>query len=124
MRNDIIRNLSTSLVLHHKVVTSRTKAKAVKREIDHYLAKVAKAPTLATRRHLFQFFYDKKAVAKIFDVMAPNLHGKVSGFVKAYQLPARRRDATDRTVLVLLPELFTVPKTATKPAKSAKTKKS
>lgn len=108
MRPDIIRNLATSLVLHNRVVTSRPKAKAVREIIDRLLARVASDQGLAVRRQLLGYFYNPKAVAKIFELVAPNLEGKRSGFVQLFNLPARRRDATKKTMLVLLPELLEV----------------
>ncbi len=110
IRTDVVRNLTTSLVLHNRVVTSRVKARAVKQVIDRLLAKVAANQNLTTRRALNGYLYNDKAVAKIFELIAPNLGEKRSGFVQLFKLPARRRDASDRTMLALLPELLTVKK--------------
>lgn len=108
IRTDVVRNLTTSLVLHNRVVTSRAKAKAVKQVIDRLLGKVAANQNLNARRALNGYLYDDKAVAKIFELIAPNLGQKRSGFVQLFKLPARRRDGSERTMLALLPELLTV----------------
>lgn len=110
IRTDVVRNLTTSLVLHNRVVTSRVKARAVKQVIDRLLGKVAVNQGLATRRVLNGYLYNDKAVAKIFELIAPNLGEKRSGFVQLFKLPARRRDGSDRTMLALLPELLEVKK--------------
>jgi len=114
MRPDIIRNLTTSLVLHNRVVTSAAKAKQVKQTVDRLLAKVAAKADLKARRELLGYFYSKKAVAKIFELIAPNLQSKRSGFVQVFKLPPRVRDSSERALLVLLPELLEVKKEKTK----------
>ena len=93
-REAMLRNLATSLVLHSKITTTITKAKALKRVIERLVSK-AKKGDLATRRHLLGYLYKKEAVKKLMDEIAPRFKDREGGYVRIIRLGFRKGDCAE-----------------------------
>ena len=80
-RKALRRNLARSLFLHGKVVTTQTKAKAV-RPFAEKLITLGKRGDLAARRRALSLLPDKDVVKKLFDDVAPKFHDRAGGYTR------------------------------------------
>ena len=80
-RKALRRNLTRSLFLHGKVVTTLTKAKAVK-PFSEKLITLGKRGDLAARRRALTLLPDSEAVKKLFDDIAPRFHDRPGGYTR------------------------------------------
>src|SRR2546430_3241842 len=74
-RKSLLRNLVTSVILEERVVTTVTKAKAVKPLIDKMIT-LGKRDTLHARRQAASFLETPKSVKKLFDTLGTRLDRK------------------------------------------------
>ncbi|MGA2666942.1 MAG: 50S ribosomal protein L17 [Patescibacteria group bacterium] len=100
-RNNLLRNLATSLVLYEHVRTTKAKAKAVKPIVEH-LFSIAKRNDLSAKRTLMRYFFDENAVKKIFEVLLPRYKKINSGFIKSYRFGSRVGDNAEIIILELI----------------------
>ena len=80
-RKALRRNLARSLFLHGKVVTTRTKAKAV-RPFAEKLITLGKRGDLAARRRALALLPDKDVVKRLFDEVAPKFADRPGGYTR------------------------------------------
>lgn len=112
-RQALFKGLIRSLILKEEIKTTEAKAKAIKGLTDKLISK-AKSGSLSARRQVLAFLPDKRAVDRLFDVIAPRVKHRTSGFTRLVRLNRRRGD----NALVVKMEL--VDKPAPDTAKSAK----
>lgn len=80
-RKALRRNLARSLFLHGKVVTTRTKAKAV-RPFAEKLITLGKRGDLAARRRALSLLPDKDVIKRLFDDVAPKFADWPGGYTR------------------------------------------
>lgn len=100
-REMLFRNLSTSLILYEKIVTTKSKAKSLKSVMDKYIS-LAKKNDLASRRIIKAYLVDKNAVKKVFEVLAPRYNKRNSGYTKLYHMANRLGDGTEMVMIRLI----------------------
>ncbi len=100
-RAALLRNLATSLVLYERLRTTKAKAKAVAPVVEKAIT-VAKHGDLTARRRLLAVLYDKKAVAKIMEVIAPRFEKRSSGYTRITQLERRQGDGAQMAIVEIL----------------------
>ena len=120
-RQALFKNLIKALVVHEKIKTTESKAKAV-RGIFEKLVTKGKAGTLHTRRTVQAFLQDKKVVNKLVDKLAPLFKDRKGGFTRIVRLGQRRGDNTMMVNLELV-EKTPKEKPAPKEKKEKKPKK-
>ena len=98
----MLANLATSLVLYEKIKTTISKAKEVKSLVDQYIH-LGKKADLTVRRQLLGLLPDKKAVAKILEVLGPRYSGVQGGVVQIYKLGPRVGDGALMCLVRLKP---------------------
>ncbi len=99
-RKNLLRNLATSLVLYEEIKTTAAKAREVKPILERLII-YAKKNNLAARRQLLGYFFDKKAVKKIFEVLVPRFAKTKSGFIHVYKLGPRLGDSAEMVLMKL-----------------------
>jgi large subunit ribosomal protein L17 len=112
----MFRNLVTSLLKHDRIQTTDTKAKELRRWVDHIIT-LAKRGDLHARRQALAIVREKNVVHKLFQEAAQrfgNIHGGYSRIVKIGRRPG---DAAP----VSLIELTAIPETQKKSASKKKT---
>lgn len=123
-RQALLRNLVRELIEHGQIVTTKAKAKEVKRWADRLISK-AKTDSLATRRTLHTFFGKRDIVNTLVERVAPVFDKRNSGFTTMSVAGLRRGDNTQMVTLALVvkPEISGLKsqKTAA-PAKTSATK--
>lgn len=93
-RKALLRNLVRALVEEGSIVTTKARAKEVKRLTDRVVAR-AKKDSVASRRQLHQFFGKRDVVNTLFDKIVPAMGNKESGFVRIKADGLRRGDNSE-----------------------------
>ncbi len=92
-RKALFMGLLRNLTEQGSIVTTKARAKAVKRLADRMVS-TAQGNDLAARRKLHMFFGKRDVVNKLVDVVAPAMTDRNSGFVRITDLGSRRGDNT------------------------------
>ncbi len=92
-RKALFRSLISALITHHQIKTTFSKAKSIQGLLDKLITK-AKKGSLSHRRQVLAFLSNKVATHKLFDVIAPQVKGRNSGFTRVTRLGQRRGDNT------------------------------
>ena len=122
-RDALIKGLATSLVMHTKIETTFPKAKELVRYIEKLITK-AKKGGLANRRAVIAGLDTQDAAYRLFDVIAPQLTGRVSGHVRVERTELRVGDGTQMATIEFVDQIKEVEEKAEeikapKPAKKA-----
>lgn len=104
-RKALLRNLVRALVETGSIVTTKGKAKEIKRLTDKLVAR-AKKDGVAARRQLHQFFGKRDAVNVLVDQIAPAMAKRNSGFTRIKAEGNRRGDNSE---MVRLEFVETIP---------------
>lgn len=94
----MFRNLSSSLILHERIVTTLPKAKELSREIDGVL-NVAKQGTLDSKRRLVSYLNEPTAYKKLVKVLAPKYSDRNSGYTRIVKMGPRKGDAAPKVTI-------------------------
>ncbi|MCX6811177.1 MAG: 50S ribosomal protein L17 [Candidatus Berkelbacteria bacterium] len=100
-RRELIKNLITSLILYEKIITTETKGKIVKGEVEKILS-LAKKKDLHSRRLILARLNSKLAVSKIFEDLNKQFKNKKSGFARIVKLDNRLGDNSPQVLVELL----------------------
>ena len=98
---ELTKNLATSLILYEKIITTETKGKLVKAEVDKIL-NYAKEGTLHQRRRINAFLNSKNATRKIFEDLNLQFKDRDYGFSKIVKLGTRVGDNAPKVMVELL----------------------
>jgi large subunit ribosomal protein L17 len=88
----MFRNMVTSFLTHEKVVTTDAKAKEL-RPIAEKMITLGKKGDLHAIRQAAAYIRDKKAVTKLFSVIAPRYKERQGGYTRIVKLGMRPGDA-------------------------------
>lgn len=100
-RKALLRGLTTSVILHERIQTTVTKAKAVRPQVERAIT-LAKRDTLHARRQAAAYLYGKDAVRKLFETIGPRFAGRVGGYTRIVRLGPRLGDGAETAILELL----------------------
>lgn len=100
-RKALLRGLTTSVILHERIQTTVTKAKAVRPHVERTIT-LAKRDTLHARRQAAAYLYGKDAVRKLFETIGPRFADRVGGYTRIVRLGPRQGDGAEIAVLELL----------------------
>jgi large subunit ribosomal protein L17 len=99
-RKATLNSLARNLLIHQRVKTSRTKAKAVVPQIEKLIT-LSKNNSIAARRSAFQILCDHKLVSLLFNEIGPRFANRRSGFTRIINLRKRRGDNAELVILEL-----------------------
>jgi large subunit ribosomal protein L17 len=100
-RKALLRSLTTELIRHGRITTTKTKAKAVRSEVEKMIT-LAKSGTLAARRQALGYIYDKKLVHALFE-QAPTRYGsRNGGYTRITRTVPRRGDNSEMAIIELM----------------------
>lgn len=85
-----MRQLLNSLVTHNKLVTTESRAKLLKKEIERLISR-SKRLDLTVRRRALALF-SKASATKFLEQIVPQFQERVGGYVRVVKLPHRRGD--------------------------------
>jgi large subunit ribosomal protein L17 len=98
-RTALFKNLVQSLLIHEKIQTTETKAKAIKGLIDKI---INQAKTESTRRLVSQFLVSKKTQERLITELLPRLSGRNSGYTSTVKIGQRLGDGAMLVSMSLL----------------------
>jgi len=88
-RKALVQGLAMELIIHGKIKTTETKAKAIKPFVEK-LVTLAKNDTIANRRLAFTKLNNKEAVAALFTNVAPKFKQRPGGYTRILKLAGGR----------------------------------
>jgi len=133
-RGALLANLSASLILHKRIQTTLSKAKALRPFVEQVITLAKKAHAtedparkLHFRRQALAKVRDKEAVAILFSERVEEFVNRPGGYTRIYKLVARQGDAADMAIIELIDaddEGYTKPKKGRKRSRRSSAKAS
>ena len=87
-RGAMLANMTCSLIMHKRIFTTLAKAKALRVYAEPIINR-AKEDTTASRRVVFSYLQDKKAVTELFKEIAQKIAERNGGFTPFHQNASR-----------------------------------
>ena len=100
-RNSLLKNLTTSVVLEERVITTIPKAKAIQPLVDKMIT-LAKRDTLHARRQAASFLTTPASVKKLFDTLGARFGQRNGGYTRITRLGPRKGDGAELAMLELV----------------------
>ncbi|QSR87061.1 50S ribosomal protein L17 [Candidatus Methylacidiphilum infernorum] len=97
-RSALIANLAKELIEHKRIKTTLAKAKAL-RPFAEKLVTLAKKGTLHARRLVVRKIHSKKAARLLFKEIAPQMQGRIGGYVRIYKMGNRLSDGAKMALI-------------------------
>ncbi len=92
-RKALLSNMSASLIMEKRIVTTLAKAKALRMHVEPMITR-SKEDNLNNRRMAFRDLQNKEAVTELFTVIAPKVADRPGGYTRIIKLGRRRGDDT------------------------------
>ena len=100
-RKALLRALTTEVIRHGRITTTKVRAQAVRAEVDRMIT-LAKDGSLEARRRAIGYVYDKQLVHALFE-QAPERYGdRQGGYTRILRTVSRRGDNSDMAILELV----------------------
>ena len=96
-----MHSLAQSVIIHQKIVTTKVRAKLVKRLVDRIITLGKDVDSLSARRRAFSFLNSHSLVHKLFSEIAPMFAQKNGGYTRIIPYKRRRGDNAELVVLEL-----------------------
>ncbi len=100
-RKALLTNLAIELIQHKRIVTTLTKAKALRTWIEPLITK-AKDNSTHSRRVVFSYLQNKEAVAELFGNVAEKVAGRPGGYTRVLKLGIRVGDNAEKALIELV----------------------
>lgn len=101
-RRALLRNLTTELIRHGRIKTTLTKAKALRKFVDHMIT-LAKDGSLHARRQAASYLYDKTLVKTLFEQVPDRYGSRDGGYTRIMRVAhLRQGDAAPMCVIELV----------------------
>jgi large subunit ribosomal protein L17 len=118
-RSAMFSNMVASLYLNESVVTTKQKAKELKKISEKLITKARKniklpetevGKKLHNKRLVLKFVKDEDAVKKLFDEIAPRFANRNGGYTRIYLLGKRLGDSAEMALIELVEKKVAVKK--------------
>lgn len=103
-RTALFRSLANSLILHEKIVTTSTKAKAVKPMVEKLVTR-AKVDNIHNRRLLIKELASENTTRKMLEVIGPKFKERPGGYTKIVKIGNRFGDQAPLVTLMFVENL-------------------
>lgn len=100
-RKALLVSLIKELIKHKKIVTTVTKAKALRPEIEHLIT-IAKKSNLTAERQLFAVLQSHTVVKELMKVTQANFQQRPGGYTRITKLPSRVGDGAMQAQIALI----------------------
>jgi len=100
-REAMMSNMASSLILHKRINTTVSKAKALRVYVEPLLTK-SKDDTTHSRRVVFSYLRDKDAVAELFRDVAPKIAERPGGYTRIIKTGQRLGDRAEMCMMELV----------------------
>ena len=112
-KDNVLRNMITSLIVEKRITTTPKRAKVVKHEVEKLFSKLVKvykrysekdASKREVKKILDSILYNKDVIDEIINERLLNYieNGKVSWFVRNYKVWYRKGDAVEKIMIELV----------------------
>ena len=91
-RGSMLSNMASSLILHKRITTTLSKAKALKKFVEPLITR-SKVGDTNNRRVVFRYLQNKEAVKELFNVVAEKVGDRPGGYTRVIKLGTRQGDA-------------------------------
>lgn len=100
-RRALMSNLACQLIEHKRIVTTLTKAKALRVYAEPLITR-AKEDSMNNRRVVFSYLQDKEAIKELFGVIGDKVANRPGGYTRIIKLQRRMGDAADMAMIELV----------------------
>jgi large subunit ribosomal protein L17 len=100
-RDALLSNLACQLIAHKRIVTTVTKAKALRVYVEPLITK-SKQNTTHQRRVVFSYLQDKEAITELFSTVSEKVAGRPGGYTRIIKLGARPGDNAEKAMIELV----------------------
>ena len=100
-RSAMLSNMAVSLIMHKRITTTLAKAKALKKYVEPLITK-CKQDTTNSRRVVFSYLQDKKAITELFTVVAQKVGDRPGGYTRIIKTGFRANDAAPMCFIELV----------------------
>lgn len=99
-RKALLRALTTELIRHGRITTTKARAKAVRQEADRMIT-LAKDGSLTARRSAIGYLYDKQLVHALFEQAGDRYGDRQGGYTRVLRTVRRRGDNSEMAIIEL-----------------------
>ncbi len=100
-RKALLRSLATQIIRHGQITTTKTRAKAVRKEVERMIT-LAKDGSLAARRRALAYLYDKQLVSDLFKEVKERYGDREGGYTRIVRTKRRRGDNAEMAIIELV----------------------
>ncbi|MEQ8381796.1 MAG: 50S ribosomal protein L17 [Coleofasciculus sp. A1-SPW-01] len=100
-RRALLRSLATELIRHGRITTTKTRAKAVRSQVEKMIT-LAKDGSLASRRQALGYLYDKQLVHALFEGASDRYGNRNGGYTRILRTLRRRGDNAEMAIIELV----------------------
>ncbi len=100
-RKALLRSLTTELIRHGRITTTKVRAKAVQSEAEKMIT-LAKDGSLSARRAAMGYIYDKQLVHALFEAAKDRYGARNGGYTRIIRTIRRRGDNAEMAILELV----------------------
>jgi large subunit ribosomal protein L17 len=100
-RKALLTNLAIELITHKRIVTTLTKAKALRTWIEPLITK-SKDNSTHSRRVVFSYLQNKEAVTELFSTVAEKIASRPGGYTRILKLGIRVGDNAEKAMIELV----------------------
>ncbi len=100
-RKALLRSLATEIIRHGQIKTTKTRAKAVRSEVEKIIS-LAKDGSLAARRRALGYIYDKDLVSELFKAVQERYGDRQGGYTRIVRTKSRRGDNAEMAIIELV----------------------
>ena len=100
-RNALLRNLTTSVILQERIITTVPKAKAARPLVEKMIT-LAKQDSLHSRRQAASVLTTPASVKKLFDTLGTRFGQRNGGYTRITRLGPRKGDGAEQAMLELV----------------------
>lgn len=99
-RRALLRTLTTELIRHGRITTTKTRAKVVRSEAERMIT-LAKDGSLSARRQALGYLYDKQLVHALFEQASTRYADRSGGYTRIIRTVSRRGDNAEMAIIEL-----------------------
>ncbi len=121
-RSAMLSNMAVSLIMHKRITTTLAKAKALKKYVEPLITK-CKQDTTNSRRVVFSYLQDKKAITELFTVISQKVGDRPGGYTRIIKTGFRAGDAAPMCFIELVDFDENMAKTAKKAKRTRRSSK-
>lgn len=100
-RKAMLANMASSLILHKRINTTVAKAKALKMYVEPLITK-SKDDSTHSRRQVFSYLKDKRAVSELFRDIASKVASRPGGYTRILKTGNRLGDNAEMCMIELV----------------------